>query len=54
MPAGGPVMRASQKVPDMPAAAGRKGDRAELDSLRERMRGRGFSQDGFAAEVAGA
>jgi len=34
-----------------PARAGSKGYRAELDSLRERMRGRGFSLDEIAAEI---
>ena len=33
-------------------AAGRKGFKAELDGLRERMRGLGFSYDEIAAEVA--
>jgi transcriptional regulator with XRE-family HTH domain len=31
--------------------AGRKGGKAELDSLRERMRGRGFGHDEVAAEI---
>jgi transcriptional regulator with XRE-family HTH domain len=35
-----------------PARAGSKGYRAELDSLRERMRGRGFSVDEIAAEIS--
>jgi hypothetical protein len=38
-------------VPGVPAAAGRKGFKAELDGLRERMRGLGFSYDEIAAEI---
>ena len=38
-------------VPGMPGAAGRKGFKAELDGLRERMRGLGFNYDEIAAEV---
>ncbi len=38
-------------VPGMPVAAGRKGFKAELDGLRERMRGLGFNYDEIAAEV---
>jgi hypothetical protein len=38
-------------VPGMPVAAGRKGFKAELDGLRERMRGLGFNCDEIAAEV---
>jgi transcriptional regulator with XRE-family HTH domain len=38
-------------MPAVPVSAGRKGYRAELDSLRERMRGRGFSLDEIAAEI---
>jgi len=34
-----------------PAEGGRKGFKAELDGLRERMRGRGFSVDEIAAEI---
>ena len=33
-------------------AAGRKGFKAELDSLRERMRSRGFCHDEIAAEIS--
>jgi hypothetical protein len=51
MPADGPDMRVNQKSPDAPAMAGSKGYRAELDSLRERMRGRGLSLDEIAAEI---
>ena len=35
----------------MPVAAGRKGFKAELDALRERMRSLGFSNDEIAAEI---
>jgi transcriptional regulator with XRE-family HTH domain len=35
-----------------PAAAGRKGFKAELDGVRERMRGVGFGYDEIAAEVS--
>ena len=38
-------------MPPVPVSAGHKGYRAELDSLRERMRGRGFSLDEIAAEI---
>jgi len=49
----GRVSAAGQvSTPDVPAAAGRKGFKAELDGLRERMRGLGFSYDEIAAEVA--
>ena len=37
---------------EAPAVAGRKGFKAELDGLRERMRGLGFSYDEIAAEVS--
>jgi hypothetical protein len=37
----------------MTAGAGRKGFRAELDSLRGWMRGRGFSHDEIVAEAVG-
>jgi transcriptional regulator with XRE-family HTH domain len=43
--------RASMAVPDAQVAAGRKGFKAELDPLRERMRGLGFSYDEIAAEI---
>jgi transcriptional regulator with XRE-family HTH domain len=33
------------------AGAGRKGEKAELDSLRERMRGQGLTYDEIAAEI---
>jgi transcriptional regulator with XRE-family HTH domain len=38
-------------VPAVPVAAGRKGFKAEMDGLRERMRGLGFSYDEIAAEI---
>jgi hypothetical protein len=38
--------------PDVSVAAGRKGFKAELDGLRERMRGLGFGYDEIAAEIA--
>ena len=38
-------------TPDAQAAAGGKGFKAELDGLRERMRGLGFSYDEIAAEI---
>jgi len=46
-PAGGAVAPDAQA-----AAAGRKGLKAELDGLRERMLGLGFSYDDIAAEVS--
>ena len=49
--AGQAVARVDSKFPDVPVAAGRKGFKAELDGLRERMRGLGFSTDEVAAEV---
>jgi transcriptional regulator with XRE-family HTH domain len=48
----GPASAAGQAVtPDAQVAAGRKGFKAELDGLRERMRGLGFSYDEIAAEI---
>ena len=38
-------------TPDAQVAAGSKGFKAELDGLRERMRGLGFSHDEIAAEI---
>jgi hypothetical protein len=38
-------------TPDAQVAAGGKGFKAELDGLRERMRGLGFSYDEIAAEI---
>jgi hypothetical protein len=49
--AGQAVARVDGKSPDVPVAAGRKGFKAELDGLRERMRGLGFPYDEIAAEV---
>lgn len=46
--AGQAVTRADGKAPDVPAAAGRKGFKAELDGLRERMHGPGFPYDEIA------
>ena len=43
--------QASMAVPDAQVAAGRKGFKAELDGLRERMRSLGFSYDEIAAEI---
>ena len=43
--AGQTVARADSKFPDVSVAAGRKGFKAELDALRERMRGLGFNTD---------
>ncbi len=39
-------------IPGVSAAAGRKGFKAELDDLRDRMRGLGFGYDEIAAEIA--
>jgi hypothetical protein len=44
--------RTDRKLADVPAAAGRKGFKAELDGLRERMRGLGFPYDEIAAGLA--
>ena len=44
--AAGPV-----STPDAQVAAGSKGFKAELDGLRDRMRGLGFSYDEIAAEI---
>ena len=52
--AGQAVARADGKAPDVPAATGRKGFKAEPDGLRKRMRGLGFPYDEIAAEVTGA
>ena len=49
--AGQTVARADSKFPDVSVAAGRKGFKAELDALRERMRGLGFNTDEIAAEI---
>ncbi len=45
------VAQADGKSPDVPGPAGRKGFKAELDGLRERMRGLGFPYDEIAAEI---
>ena len=42
---------AAAVTPDAQVAAGGKGFKAELDGLRERMRGLGFSYDEIAAEI---
>jgi len=49
--AGQAVVRTDGKSPDVPIAAGRKGFKAELDGLRERMRGLGFPYDEIADEI---
>jgi transcriptional regulator with XRE-family HTH domain len=46
------VARVDSKFPDVPVTAGRKGFKAELDGLRERMRGLGFNIDEVAAEIS--
>ena len=45
------VERTNGKFPDVPVTAGRKGFKAELDGLRERMRGLGFPYDEITAEI---
>jgi transcriptional regulator with XRE-family HTH domain len=45
------IVNADAAIPGVPVPAGRKGFKAELDGLRERMRGRGFSVDEIAAEI---
>jgi anti-sigma regulatory factor (Ser/Thr protein kinase) len=42
-------VNADAAIPGVPVPAGRKGFKAELDGLRERMRGRGFSVDEMGA-----
>ncbi|SRR6266568_8004379 len=49
--AGQAVARVDGKSPDVSGPAGRKGFKAELDGLRERMRGLGFPYDEIAAEI---
>ena len=49
--AGQAAARVDGKSPDVPVAAGHKGFKAELDELRERMRGLGFPYDEIAAEI---
>jgi len=43
--------RTGGKFPDVSVAAGHKGFKAELDGLRDRMRGLGFHYDEIAAEI---
>jgi hypothetical protein len=45
-------VNAEAATADAPVPAGRRGFKAELDGLRERMRGRGFSLDEIAAEIS--
>jgi hypothetical protein len=45
------VARTCGKFPDVSVAAGRKGFKAELDGLRDRMRSLGFPHDEIAAEI---
>jgi len=45
------VTRTDGKFPDVSVAAGHKGFKAELDGLRDRMRGLGFHHDEIAAEI---
>jgi len=45
------VERPNGKFPDVSVTAGRKGFKAELDGLRERMRSLGFPYDEIAAEI---
>lgn len=48
----GPASAAGPAVtPEVQVAAGGKGFKAELDGLRERMRGLGFSTDEIATEM---
>lgn len=48
----GQVARVNGLSPDVPVPSGRKGFKAELDGLRERMRAVGFSFEEIAAEFA--
>jgi hypothetical protein len=45
------IARADRKLPDVSVAAGRKGFKAELYDLRERMRKLGLGYDEIAGEV---
>jgi transcriptional regulator with XRE-family HTH domain len=45
------IARADGRLPDVSVAAGRKGFKAELDDLRERMRKLGLGYDEIAGEV---
>ncbi len=49
--AGQALARVNGRSPDVPAAAGRKGFKAELDALRDRMLSLGFPYDQIAAEI---
>ena len=52
-PGGDPCSRAAGGMrTGVPAAAGRKGFKADLDELRERMRALGLTHDEIAAEVS--
>jgi transcriptional regulator with XRE-family HTH domain len=46
------IARVNGTVPEISVAAGRKGFKAELDGLRERMYGLGFGYDEIAAELS--
>jgi len=46
------IARADGRLPDVSVAAGRKGFKAELDDLRERMRKLGLGYDEIAGEIA--
>jgi len=45
------IARADGRLPEVSVAAGRKGFKAELDDLRERMRKLGLGYDEIAGEV---
>ncbi len=49
--AGQALAQVNGKSPDVPGAARRKGFKAELEGLRERMRSLGFPYDEIAAEI---
>jgi transcriptional regulator with XRE-family HTH domain len=51
MTGGQTAVPATATMREMPLAAGRKGFKAELDGLRDRMQGLGFSTDEVAAEI---
>lgn len=51
MTGGQPSIPARSTTTEGPVTARRKGSKAELDALRERMRGLGFSYDEIAAEI---
>ena len=52
MTQGQAIARVNGTAADVSVAAGRKGFKAELDGLRERMRGLGFGYDEIAGELA--